>query len=264
MSNILDEILDDKRNKIERLKSEVDLDELRSLAGRAETSDFINSLKTTDINLIAEIKPEAPSSGQLTTLDPEKIAWVYQEEEAVNAVSVLTDEPYFGMTLDDFRRARGIISKPILRKEFIIDEFQVYRSARAGADAVLLIASILNEEKIKNLRNLILDLGMQPLVEIHSMAEWENLPFTPELLGINNRTLEGDFSTNLSVTESIVQEIPEKVTIISESGINNYEDIQRLEETQKVDAVLVGTSILKSADAPESIRERVNSLRGFQ
>lgn len=262
MSDILDEILESKRKKVDEAKAGASMDELESLANQAEPRDFISSLQGDEIDLIAEIKPKAPSAGQLTDLDPTKIAWVYEEETCVSGVSCLTDEPYFGMTLDEFRKVRGVLSKPLLRKEFIIDPFQVYQSAVAGADAVLLIASVLSADKIQSLRDLVLELGMLPLVEIHSIEEWNALPFTPQLLGINNRTLEGDFSTDLAVTERIAPDIPSDVTVVSESGIEENRDIRRLTHCEPVDAVLVGTSILQGVKDHEDVRERVRNLMG--
>jgi indole-3-glycerol phosphate synthase len=264
MSSILDRILNDKREHIRRITSRIDREELEKSAGQAEPKAFISALQQDGIQLIAEIKPKAPSAGELTDLDPSQIAWVYREEPAVTAVSVLTDDPYFGMTLDDFRRARGILNKPVLRKEFIIDSVQVYRSALAGADAILLIASILDPEQLQELYELSLELGLQPLVEIHSLEEWKSLPIQPELVGINNRTLDDDFSTDLAVTETLAPKLPDNVTIISESGIHDREDILRLEAVEAVDAVLVGTSILENAGSPETVRERVRALMDRQ
>lgn len=259
MSDILDEILDAKRLYLDEVKADVNLDHLREQARKANPLDFRAALETGGLELISEIKPKAPSAGKLTDLDPSKIAWVYQEE-CPAAVSVLTDEPYFGMTLDDFRRVRGILRKPILRKEFIIDPFQVHRSAAMGADAILLIASVLQPDQMEQLRELASDYNLQCLVEIHSLEEWKSLPFEPELLGINNRTLEGDFSTDLAVTERIAPEIPGHVTIVSESGIETHEDIRRLSRVDGVEAVLVGTSLLQSANSPDEVRNRIRDL----
>lgn len=262
MSDILDEILEAKRDEVEHRKADATLDEVKKMARAAEPGGFREALGGGGIDLIAEIKPKAPSSGRLTDLPPERIAWVYQEEEAVSCVSVLTDEPYFGMTMDDFRRVRGVLEKPVLRKEFIIDPFQIYESAMAGADAILLIASVLSSSTLEEFRSLSRELELRPLVEIHSREEYDALPFEPELLGINNRTLEGDFSTDLSVTENLAPELPEETTLISESGIHAHEDILRLERCEPVDAVLVGTSLLQDSEDPETVRARVRNLMG--
>lgn len=264
MSDVLDEILEAKRNEVEQRKTDATFDEVKKMARAADPGGFREALEGGGIDLIAEIKPKAPSSGRLTDLPPERIAWVYQEEGAVSCVSVLTDEPYFGMTLDNFRVVRGVLEKPVLRKEFIVDSFQVYESAMAGADAILLIASVLSPEELDEFRNLSLDLGLRPLVEVHSREEYEALPFEPELLGINNRTLEGDFSTDLSVTEKLAPDLPEETTVVSESGIHDHEDIVRLGRCEPVDAVLVGTSLLENAEDPETVRDRVRSLMGTE
>ncbi len=260
MSDILNEILESKLQELQDRKQSVSEEKMKKMARRVDPLEFREALSGDRISLIAEIKPKAPSSGQLTDLRPEQIAWVYQEKSAVSCVSVLTDEPYFGMTLDDFHKVRGILEKPVLRKEFIIDEFQIYESARVGADAVLLIASVLSGNQMEEYYSLIKDLGMEPLVEIHSREEYESLPIQPDLLGINNRTLDGDFSTDLEVTERIAPTISNNTTLVSESGIHSSEDIRRLESTENVDAVLVGTSLLENAEQPQTIRDRVRNL----
>lgn len=259
MSDILNEILDAKRDFLKREKNRLDRNQLLKAAKAAEPRDFRAALETEGLQLISEIKPKAPSAGRLTDLAPEKIAEVYQEE-CPAAVSVLTDEPYFGMTLEDFRRVRRVLRKPVLRKEFIVDPFQVHRSAALGADAILLIASVLEPSTLSDLYDLASGYGLQCLVEIHSREEWESLTFTPEVLGINNRTLEGDFSTDLAVTEKLAPTIPDDVTIVSESGISTHDDIIRLSNVPGVEAVLVGTSLVSSAESPDRIRERIRKL----
>ncbi|MFB6347148.1 MAG: indole-3-glycerol-phosphate synthase [bacterium] len=261
MSDILDQILEDKRAFLEQQKESVDLEKIKETGDKHQPRDFASALKGKGIQLISEIKPKAPSAGSLTDLDPEKIAWVYQEE-CPAAVSVLTDEPYFGMTLDDFRKVRAILDKPVLRKEFIIDPFQIHRTAALGADAVLLIASVLSPDELAELHEKAVGYDLQCLVEVHSLEEWESVPFTPELLGINNRTLEGDFSTDLSVTEQLAPRIPDEATIVSESGIETHDDIQRLADVPGVEAVLVGSALLESAGSPEEVRHRVRKLMG--
>lgn len=262
MSEILDEILEAKRSEVEQRKADATLAEVKKMARAAEPGGFLEALQGDEISLIAEIKPEAPSSGRLTDLPPDRIAWVYQEEDAVSCASVLTDEPYFGMTMDNFRVVRGVLDKPVLRKEFIVDPFQIHESAMAGADAILLIASVLSAGELEEFRAISRKLGLRPLVEIHSREEYEALPFEPELLGINNRSLDGDFSTDLSVTETLAPDLPEETTVVSESGIHDHEDIVRLGRCEPVDAVLVGTSLLQDAEDPETVRERVRKLMG--
>lgn len=261
MSGILEEIVASKEKEISVQKEETPLEELKQQA-REQPGRFRTVFDGADLRLIAEIKPKAPSSGEITSLPAVKITRVYQEEDNVSAVSCLTDEPFFGQDLDTIRRIKSVLRKPILRKDFIIDPYQVYQSCVEGADALLLIASILPADKLASLYELTEELGMDALVEIHSGEELESLPIEPRILGINNRTLEGDFSTDLSVTEELAPQVSEETILISESGIHNAEDVDRLRKVPNVDGILVGTSLLKDATDPETVRQRIRDLLG--
>lgn len=260
VSNILDEIVESKKEEIARQKSKVPLEALKEQA-REQPNRFRQVFDGDDLHLIAEIKPKAPSSGQITTLPPVKIARVYQEEN-VSAVSCLTDEPYFGQDLETIRQIKTVLRKPILRKDFIIDPYQIYQSCVHGADALLLIASVLSPDRLASLYELTEELGMDALVEIHSREELEALPVKPRILGINNRTLKGDFSTDLSVTEQLAPAVPDDVILISESGIHDSADVDRLRAVSNLDGILVGTSLLNNATEPDDVRSRVRNLMG--
>lgn len=260
MSEILDDIVDSKRREVARRREETPLEELRQRCSEREGGRLRESLSGEGLSLMAEIKPRAPSSGRLTDLPAEAVARVY-EEEGVQAVSVLTDEPFFGQGLEALEAVRDILTRPVLRKDFILDEYQVYETAAAGADALLLIASLLSPGKLEELRTRAEDLGLDVLVEVHTARELRSLVSMPPLLGINNRTLEGDFGTDLSVTERLAPEVPPSTVLVSESGITRPEDCVRLAAVEGVDAVLVGTALLRDADDPETVRERVRYLR---
>ncbi len=260
MEPILEEILAEKREEIERRKSERPLEELKTrLADVPPARSFRDALRGEGISLIAEIKPRSPSSGRLTDLPAPEIARIYEQEKTA-AVSVLTDRPFFGQGLETLRRLRGVLSKPILRKDFLIDPYQVYEAAEAGADAVLLIAAILEPGRLKELHECARERGLDVLVEVHSGRELHELGWTPPLLGINNRSLEGDFSTDLAVTEDLAPRVDETTVLVSESGIHTSEDLKRLSGLDRVDAVLVGTSLLEGATDVEQIRTRVREL----
>lgn len=260
MSTILDEIVEEKREQIEAEKRKISLADLKEKA-RRQPARFRDALAEEGLSLIAEIKPKAPSSGQITDLPAPEIARIYQQEN-VTAVSCLTDEPYFGQNLDTLRKVKTVLRKPILRKDFIIDPYQVYQSCVAGADAILLIASILEPSRLEELYVLTEELGMDALVEIHSGEEWDQLSFDPRITGINNRTLDGDFSTDLSVTEQLASQLPEHTLLVTESGIHDAKDVERLKKVDHLDAMLVGTSLLKDTTDPEEIRTRVRNLLG--
>lgn len=260
-STILDEIVESKRKEVARLKRNTPLEELRRKT-RERSPRLRNAFDQEGLHLIAEIKPKAPSSGNITKLPAQEIARIYQQEK-VSAVSCLTDEPYFGQSLNTISLIKNVLQKPILRKDFIIDPYQVHQTAASGADALLLIASIVSPGKLESLYHLTEKLEMDALVEVHSLEEWEDLPITPRILGINNRTLDGDFTTDLSVTEKLAPEIPDDLILISESGIQNSEDVDRLRAIPNLDGILVGTSLLKDAEDLETIRSRVRRLIGF-
>lgn len=262
MSDILDRIVDQKKQWLQRKKREQPLKELEArLPDRPSPRRFRDALRGESLRLIAEIKPEAPSSGRLTELSAPDIARVY-ERECPAAVSVLTDRPFFGQGEEALESVRSILSKPILRKDFTIDPYQIVQSAVLGADAVLLIAAILEPARVREYAHQAHELGLDALVEIHSREELAALPWTPDLLGINNRTLEGDFSTDLTVTEDLAPDIPGDTVLISESGIHTHDDIRRLSEVPGVDAVLVGTSLLEGAENPPQIARRIRRLMG--
>lgn len=205
--------------------------------------------------LIAEIKHKSPSKGILVhNFDPLKLANIYQSNGAA-AISILTDEEFFGGSLDDLRIVRNNFANiPILRKDFIIDEYQVYQSYFYGADLVLLIVKALQTKEFNKLVNLILSLGMTPLVEVHSKEELEiALEYHPMMIGINNRNLE-DFTVDLQTTIDLRKEISDHVLVVSESGISNASHVQLLKE-HNVHAILVGEAILTAPNVRQKIKE---------
>ena len=259
MSTILDEIVENKKKQIEAEKQNVPLSELKTRA-RSQPVRFREALAGEKISLIAEIKPQAPSAGELTNLPAVRIARVYEEEDAVSAVSCLTDKEYFGQGLDTLRTIKTVLRKPVLRKDFILDPYQVYQSRVWGADAILLIASILKPSQLQELHGLTQELGMDALVEIHGRDEWKKLSFQPRITGINNRTLDGDFQTDLSVTENLAPEITNKTLLVSESGIKESADVKRLRKISNLNAILVGSSLLENAQSADQVRSRVRDL----
>lgn len=256
MSEILEDIVASKRREVDRRRERIPLADLRARCPEREGGRLSGALSGEGLALMAEIKPRAPSAGRLTDLPAGTVARIY-EEEGVHAVSVLTDEPFFGQGLEALEEVREVLTRPVLRKEFILDEYQVYETAAAGADALLLIASILPPGKLESLRARAESLGLDVLVEVHTRRELESLESMPALLGINNRTLEGDFGVDLGVTERLAPEVPASTVLVSESGITGPEDLARLANVEGVDAVLVGTALLRGADDPEVVRERV-------
>ena len=212
----------------------------------------------TRIGLIAEIKFASPSGGVIhERMDPYAIGKIYEDAGAV-AISLLTDNRFFGGRLDDLPRLKKAISLPILRKDFVIDQIQVRESLLYGADAILLIARILSREQLKEFIVLCKELELTPLTEIHDRHDLEKaVDCGAEIIGINNRNLE-TFKVCLQTTLDLVPLVPKNCIIVSESGIFDKEDIQLLRRSG-IQAVLVGTSIMESKDMAGKTRELVDA-----
>ena len=249
MPNILDKIVASKRVEIEAAKRARPADALQAeLADAPEPRDFAAALATPgEVSLLAEVKKASPSKGVIREdFDPVAIAKTY-EQHGARAISVLTDEPYFQGHLDYLRDVRRAVSLPVLRKDFIIDRYQLLEARVAGADAVLLIAECLDDCNLRALHNEAIELGLAPLVELY---EPENLPRVLEagaiLVGIHNRDLR-TFEVDLNHTVRLAAQIPDECIIVGESGIRTPEDVQRM-RSAGVDAILVGESLMASAD----------------
>lgn len=258
---ILDEIFAHKRREVARRRQEKPLARLQAEAAQAPPGlDFISALQTAGRKpaLIAEVKRASPSRGLLRRdFDPLRFAELYRRNGAT-AISVLTDECYFQGSLDTLTQIGNMLNNfpprlPLLRKDFLFDPYQVYESRLAGADAILLIAAMLSEAQIQELYKLSLELGMEPLVEIHTQAELEMiLPHQPRLVGINNRDLH-TFCTSLETTLSLRTRIPLDVCVVSESGIHRPSDVHLLAQAG-VDAMLVGEALVAAPDVALAVR----------
>ncbi len=253
---ILDEILDHKRREIERAKAALPA---RDQARRAQTAgdpprDFRAALTSSPRpRVIAEIKRRSPSRGEIrANFDLVECAKAYAEGGAA-ALSVLTDERYFGGHLDFLRTVRGAVPVPLLRKDFIVDRYQVDEARACGADAVLLIAAALPAAELRALRRHAVALGLGVLVEVHDEGELEAaLEAEADLIGVNNRDLRS-FEVDLGVTERLAAAIPEGVVVVAESGIFSPEDVARLEGAG-ADAFLVGEALMREEDVGLALR----------
>lgn len=261
--SILAEIIAHKQTEIAALDA-------RSLRGAAEDSplprDFLLAIKGKrgigekgrSVKLIAELKRASPSKGILAPhLDLFQVADIYAENGA-SAISVLTDEKFFMGKLETLRELRFTRKSelPLLRKDFIIDEVQLYEARLNGADAVLLIAAALTDDRqLADLHALALQLGLTPLVEVHDEAETERVLKLSDvrLVGINNRNL-ATFHVSLETTERIRPMIPGEITVVAESGIFTASDVERLSKVG-VDAILVGEALVTSQDIAAKVRE---------
>lgn len=246
---ILTKIVEQTKITLAARKSTVSLDRLIKQARNQEPArDFARALSKPDrINIIAEAKKASPSKGLIRSdFDPVWIARCY-EQNGAGAMSVLTEEHFFQGHLDYLRQIRQSISLPILRKDFIVDPYQVYEARAAGADAILLIAAVLEGPELSSLLNLTRDLGMQALLEVHTEEELiKALEVKPSIIGINNRNLD-TFLTNINTTTTLRSLIPEGIITVSESGIETPDDIRRLRSCG-IDAFLIGESLMRETD----------------
>jgi indole-3-glycerol phosphate synthase len=257
--NVLDEIVAHKRLEIEALKILRPLEDLQKEADgfTGERRPFRRLFDRGSV-LVAEIKPKSPSEGVLITESPLDIADLYAKSSA-DVVSVLTDKKYFGGDIDLLRQVRSRVPQTILRKDFIIDGYQVYETALSGADAFLLIANILKVDEIIRLIALGKKLGLDSLVEVHNQVEVEKaIAAGAEVMGINNRDLQ-TLQVDLGATERLTPLISKKIPVISESGIESADDVQRVRKAG-VRGILVGTSILQSNNPTEKIHELKQAL----
>ena len=249
MPTILDKIVATKWDEIERAKSILPERELRArLADAPPVRNFFTPLASgPPIRLIAEVKKASPSAGIIRQdFDPVAIARVY-EAHGASCVSVLTDEQYFQGRIGYLSEIRAAISLPVLRKDFILDTYQVVEARAAGADAVLLIAECLDDCNLRKLFNEICDLGMTPLVEIYEPANLQRVfDAGATLIGVNNRDLH-TFHVDLDHTIRMREHVPDQCVLVGESGIKTHEDVERL-EAAGVDAILVGESLTREPD----------------
>ena len=255
MPSILEEIVAHKRIEIETARKRVPLDELRKkCASVPPVRDFFGALSTPGrIKLIAEVKKASPSKGIIREdFEPVSIAKQY-ERGGADCLSVLTDERFFQGKLDYLAEIKRDVQIPILRKDFILDRYQLYEARSAGADAVLLIAECLEDCQLRSLFSEALDLSLTPLVESHSKDNLlRSLEAGATLVGVNNRDLN-TFHTDLEHSLRMIELVPEECVFVSESGIHQPEDVERL-ASAGVDAILVGESLMSQHNVEEAVR----------
>ncbi len=257
--NLLSEIVSTKQRRVDQAKKSVPLEQMRTMTNRARVGSkphaFARALDDPNkINIIAEFKRRSPSKGEIRAdADPLSTARTYESAGAA-AVSVLTEEDYFGGSLDDLRSIRRAMSLPVLRKDFIFDEYQVYESGAAGADALLLIVAALDDETLVNLRRLTEDeLGMDALVEVHSADEMKRAAACgARVIGVNNRDLQ-TFDVSLETSVQLTALAPKGAVLISESGIGSASDVARL-RTLGYRGFLIGESLMRADDPEEALR----------
>lgn len=252
---ILDEIVARKNEDLKNKKFR-SIDEYRELIKKMpKPISFYEAMKKPGLSIIGEIKKASPSKGIIKEhFNPNAIAKVY--EKAVDAISILTEENYFLGKLSYINEISQNCTLPILRKDFITDEKEIYEGRVSGASAILLIVGILNDIELKHFIQITNELDMDPLVEVHNEKEVKRaIAAGADIIGINNRNLN-DFSVDLDNTIKLRKIIPDNKLVISESGINKIEHIKQLKES-KIDGVLVGESFMRS----ENIKEKAEDFK---
>jgi indole-3-glycerol phosphate synthase len=256
--SVLDRIVDDTRNEVRRRRKRVPLSDLEALVHRrtagAETArPFSEALSRPGISLIAEHKRRSPSAGPIR--EGSSVIEVVQayERGGAAALSVLTEPFHFAGSLDDLREARAATSLPVLRKDFIVDAYQLYEAVAAGADAILLIVAALEAHDLADLLHEASALDLDALVEVHDERELETaLEVEADVLGINNRDLD-DFSVDIERTYELLSDVPAGKTVVSESGFSHREELDELERVG-VDAVLIGETLMRAPDIEAATR----------
>ena len=253
--SVLERIVEDTRDEVGRRRERVPLARLEAaIAERPEGRPFSEALLRPGISVIAEHKRRSPSAGVIREgSSVDEVVRAYERGGAA-ALSILTEPFHFGGSLDDLHAARAISGLPVLRKDFIVDPYQLYESAAAGADAILLIVAALDDKALGKLLHEAADLDLDALVEVHDEKELERaLEVEADVLGINNRDL-ADFSVDIERTYALLADVPAGKTVVSESGFSTREQLDELERVG-VDAVLIGETLMRADDIEQAVRE---------
>ena len=258
MNSYLDKIIEQTASTVEVDKQKIPLKELKSyLSDLNKTKGFFESIKARHddglVSVIAEIKTASPSQGLIReNFNPKDIAQSYQASQAT-CLSVLTDAPFFQGCLEDLASVREVVDLPLLRKDFIVDEYQIYQSRFYGADCILLIASVLSDIQLKEFKEIAQELNLDVLIEVHDKPEMDrakDLGFS--LIGINNRDLK-TFKVNLETTINLSEDLKGKI-IVSESGIKTKEDVNKV-LSSGTKTFLVGESFMRASDPGDELKK---------
>jgi indole-3-glycerol phosphate synthase len=259
--SVLDRIVDDTRDEVKRRRKATPLKELESMLERRAEGfrPFSEALTRPGVSLIAEHKRRSPSAGDIR--EGSAVAEIVQayERGGASALSILTEPFHFGGSLDDLREARGAATLPVLRKDFIVDPYQLYEAVVAGADAILLIVAALEPRDLSDLLHEARGLDLDVLVEVHDEEELETaLEIEADILGINNRDLS-DFTVDVERTYELLADIPAGKTVVSESGFRTRDQLDELERVG-VDAVLIGETLMRAPDIELAVRELTGGM----
>ena len=261
--NILDNIIIDKKREVLLKKSIIPISQLEnSVLFYRKTISLSNNLRNSNTGIIAEHKRRSPSKPNINnSFSVEEVVKGY-ENAGVCGISVLTDGKYFGGSLDDLLLARASVNIPLLRKEFIIDEYQILEAKANGADLILLIATVLSRQEIKYLSEFAKALDLEVLLEVHNLEELQkSIMPSIDMIGVNNRNLK-TFEVSLDFSKQLANEIPDDFVKVSESGISSVEAIQELKPFG-YKGFLIGENFMKTDNAGLAVKEFIRTLSGF-
>lgn len=260
MTDILDKIIAHKKYELEQEKRLISIEELMSNSNiiRPHVS-MRNSLAASAYGIISEFKRRSPSKGWIKENAQSDIIPPAYEKAGASALSILTDNRFFGGSLEDIRTARPLVHLPILRKDFILDEYQIYQAYSAGADAILLIASALEPEQCKKLAATAHELCMEVLLEIHGEHELDYIDQNIDMVGVNNRNL-GSFHTDIENSFKLAEKLPKDILWISESGIDRPETVKQLRDVG-YNGFLIGECFMKCKYPWEALNDFITQLR---
>jgi len=257
--NILEKIIQHKEEEVKEKSRLTPLDRIKNSQRLFAIRDFNFALCQNKIQIIAEIKKQSPSEGEIMPkANPAEIAVEY-ERNGASAISVLTDSHYFGGQLEYVQQVKNVVDIPVLRKDFIISEYQIWESFHLGADAILLIADAIDRELLISLNQLAMELGLHVLIETHNSSHlrWIN-DLNPQIVGINCRDLK-NMKTDLKWLKAVSEELPVDCIKVAESGICTNDDLWKINQ-YGYDAALVGTSLMKTGDPGNALATLLNRV----
>ncbi len=258
--SILDTIVAYKLKEVQTAKSVVSCEQMRRSAYLSLSSShkFAQAIKKSPTGIIAEFKRRSPSKGEIHAMaDAGSVVSKYAASGAT-CCSVLTDTAFFGGSLNDFAIARSVAGVPLLRKEFIVDEYQIYQSRLYNADAILLIAAVLSPAQISNFIRIAHDLNMQTLLELHNEHELDRFDPATDMVGINNRNLH-NFVTNIDASCQLIERLPQNVVKISESGLSEPSQVSELRQAG-FDGFLIGERFMKHENPGEALKQFIDAI----
>ena len=261
--DILEEIVAHKRIEVAEQKEQTPAKKLyaeveRMMSEGVSKRSLSQALTENDFGIIAEFKRKSPSKGWIKEDGKPEIIPPSYEQNGAAALSILTDEMYFGGSLDYIRKARPLVNLPILRKDFIIDEYQLFQARHVGADAVLLIAADLSKQEVRSLTALAHDLALEVLLELHSEHELDYADIEVDAIGVNNRNL-GTFITDVQNSFRLASQLPQDKVLVSESGISNPDTIRLLREAG-YRGFLIGETFMKTDNPGEALKNFISRL----